>query len=71
MTNTGRIDLTLFLGDNIYIVEFKVDGGTDPLEQIKERKYAQKYEGQGTVYLIGILFSSAEKNIEAFSWERV
>ncbi|MCI5160165.1 MAG: hypothetical protein D3906_17435, partial [Candidatus Electrothrix sp. AUS1_2] len=58
-------------GDNIYISEFKVDGSADPLEQIKERKYAQKYAGQGTVYLIGILFSSTKKNIEAFSWERV
>ena len=71
VTNTGRIDLTLFLGENIYIVEFKVDGSAEPLEQIKERKYAQKYEGQGTVYLIGILFSSAKKNIETFCWERV
>lgn len=71
VTNTGRIDLTIFLSDNIYIIEFKVDGGADPLEQIKERKYAQKYVGQGTVYLVGILFSSAKKNIETFSWERV
>ncbi|WLE97596.1 MAG: AAA family ATPase [Candidatus Electrothrix communis] len=71
VTNTGRIDLTLFLGDNIYIVEFKVDGNADPLEQIKERKYAQKYAGQGIVYLVGILFSSTKKNIETFSWERV
>ncbi len=70
VTNTGRIDLTVFLSDNIYIIEFKVDDGTDPLEQIKERKYAQKYIGQGTVYLVGISFSSTKKNIEKFSWER-
>lgn len=71
VTNSGRIDLTIFLSDNIYIIEFKIDGTADPLAQIKERKYAQKYIGQGVVHLIGISFSSAKKNIEMFSWEKV
>jgi hypothetical protein len=43
-TNKGRIDLTIKLGDKIYIIEFKTEkAGKKPLEQIKERGYHEKY----------------------------
>jgi len=47
VTNKGRIDLTLFIEDKIYIIEFKViandkEQGT-ALKQIKEKKYHEKY----------------------------
>lgn len=43
-TNKGRIDLTVFQGNYIYIIEFKVEkSGKGALEQIKERKYWEKY----------------------------
>jgi hypothetical protein len=71
VSNKGRIDLTVFLNEKIYIIEFKVDGKDKPLQQIKEREYAQKYQGQGDIYLVGIKFSSEERNIVAFEWERV
>ncbi len=71
VSNKGRIDLTVFLNDKIYIIEFKVNGKDKPLQQIKEREYAQKYQGQGDIYLVGIEFSSEERNIVAFEWERV
>ena len=35
VTNRGRIDLTIKIEDNIYILEFKVTN-EDPLKQIKE-----------------------------------
>jgi hypothetical protein len=69
VTNKGRIDLTLKFDDKIYIIEFKVDGSGKALQQIKDMNYAQKYQSRKQVYLIGINFSSAEKNISGFEWE--
>ena len=72
VTNRGRIDLTVKLGENIYILEFKVDGKGKALEQIKEKDYQQKYLGEDKkIYLIGIDFSSTEKNISRFEWEQI
>ncbi|MBN2646013.1 MAG: PD-(D/E)XK nuclease domain-containing protein [Desulfuromonadaceae bacterium] len=70
-TSKGRIDLTVRMGNAVYIIEFKVDGKGDALQQIKQRNYQQKYLGQGKdIYLIGIDFDSAERNISCFGWER-
>jgi len=71
-TNKGRIDLTVKVADNIYIFEFKVDIDEPAIKQIKERKYYEKYTAPGkTVHLIGINFSSEEKNIIEFQTEIV
>jgi len=73
VTNNGRIDLTLFVGDKIYIIEFKVDGKKgEALKQIKEKSYAEKYLNESKeIYLVGIEFSSNEKNVINFEWEKV
>ncbi|UOD35867.1 PD-(D/E)XK nuclease domain-containing protein [Deferribacteraceae bacterium V6Fe1] len=73
ITNKGRIDLTLFAEDKIYILEFKVDGQKgEALRQIKERNYAEKYLNEGKqIYLIGIEFSSEQKNVINFEWEKI
>jgi hypothetical protein len=69
VTNKGRIDLTLFVEDKIFIVEFKIDEG-DPLAQIHEKRYYQKYQNQGKeIYLVGINFSKESKNITTLKWE--
>ncbi len=69
-TNKGRVDLTVKVVDKIYIFEFKVDNSEAAIKQIKERKYYEKYQQPGkTIYLIGINFSSEEKNISDFEWE--
>ncbi|OQY19920.1 MAG: hypothetical protein B6I36_02965, partial [Desulfobacteraceae bacterium 4572_35.1] len=79
VTNKGRIDLTIKIADNIYILEFKVDGG-DPvvtgaetaLQQIKDKDYQQKYIHDGkTIYLIGIDFDAEKKNVSSVKWEKV
>ena len=71
VTNKGRIDLTLFIEDKIYIIEFKV-GKEDALKQIKEKNYAQKYLNEDkNIYLIGIEFSKKDKNISKFEFELV
>ncbi len=78
VTNKGRIDLTLFVEDKVYIIEFKVESGElrvesgecKALEQIKEKKYYEKYQDK-EVYLVGICFSDEEKNIVKWEWEKL
>ena len=75
VTNVGRIDLTLFIEDTIYILEFKVvdeKATNKALEQIQKKRYYEKYMDRGAqIYLVGIEFSKKEKNIVGFAWERV
>jgi hypothetical protein len=71
VTNKGRIDITLKLPNTIYIIEFKTDG-SNALAQIKERNYQQKYLGENLpIYLVGIEFDTAERNLCGFTWETV
>ena len=66
VTSLGRIDLTIKLNNNIYIIEFKVDG-TNALKQIIDKEYATKYMAENkNIYLIGIEFSKDKKNIMKF-----
>ena len=76
VTNTGRIDLTVRLEDNIYIMEFKVDGKGSAMDQIREKNYQQKYLAEArqknkNIFLLGIDFSADKKNISEFAWEKV
>ncbi len=69
VTNKSRIDLTLLFRDKIYIIEFKTNN-EEPLKQIKEKKYYEKYANENkTIYLVGIAFK--DKNISKFEWERL
>ncbi|MBE0505713.1 MAG: ATP-binding protein [Marinospirillum sp.] len=71
VTNTGRIDLTIKMEQAIYILEFKVDGKGKALQQLKDKGYAAKYQSEGKdIYLIGIHFSTQEKNLSHFEWAR-
>lgn len=71
VTNKGRIDLTIFIEDKIYIVEFKVDAVKgEALKQLKEKNYAEKYLNKSSeIYLVGIEFDSKERNIVNFESE--
>ncbi len=79
-TNKGRIDLVLRFAGRVYIFEFKVTeltGSDKALEQILEKGYAEQFVStapDGTacpVYLIGVAFSSEEKNIAGFEWREL
>ncbi len=71
VTNRGRIDLTVFTTDNIYIIEFKV-GGDDALTQIKNKGYAEKYKNRGKdIILVGINFNEEKKNVSMVRWVRI
>ncbi len=67
VTVNGRIDLSVLFQDKVYLFEFKVTD-EEPLKQIKERGYADKY-GDKEVYIIGIVFDKNQRNIKAFTWE--
>jgi hypothetical protein len=79
ITNKGRADLTLkFPGhEKIYIFEFKVieedrASSKQPLAQIREKRYFEKYMKDGrNIFLIGIEFSKEKRNIVSFDWEQV
>ncbi len=79
ITNKGRADLTLKFPDNkkVYIFEFKVveddkSNSKKPLEQIKEKRYFEKYAGVvEKIFLIGIEFSKVQRNIVGFEWEEI
>jgi len=70
-TNDGRIDLSVFIDDKVYIFEFKVDK-KGALEQIQEKEYPKKYIGvYNEIYIVGVEFDSKERNISAYTWVRV
>ncbi len=78
-TNQGRIDLTVKLENYIYLIEFKVieldkDKGK-ALNQIKTKKYSEKYQALPhsglKIFLIGVEFSKKERNIVNFEWEKL
>jgi hypothetical protein len=73
-TNHGRLDMTLKFNNQVYLFEFKVveltpDGKA--LQQIKDKRYADKYRGLNQpVYLIGVEFSKESRNIVGFEIEQ-
>ena len=81
ITSEGRIDLTAIYYDKVYIFEFKVVEGVgrgrkvgvrySALDQIKERRYWEKYADFSDIYIVGIEFSKRKRNITAFNWERI
>ncbi|UQB43281.1 ATP-binding protein [Thiomicrospira microaerophila] len=75
VTNKGRIDLTILMEHAIYIFEFKVERPDQPetnaLQQIKDKRYADKYlNTQKPIYMVGIHFDTEKKNITHFEWEK-
>ncbi len=67
-TNKGRIDMSVETEDTIYLIEFKVDmPRKTTLAQIKAKGYPEKYQTRDKkIVLIGIGFSSKEKNVSEF-----
>ena len=67
------VDLSIQLGSNTYIIEFKMvkrkSKNNSALQQIIKQGYAAKYSG--SVYQIGIEFSEAKRNIVGFAWQQV
>ncbi|MFZ4084417.1 MAG: PD-(D/E)XK nuclease domain-containing protein [Vampirovibrionia bacterium] len=64
-TNLGRIDLVLESDTSVYLFELKVNSSAKAaLEQIKEKKYYEKYLNiHKEVLIIGVNFSLEERNV--------
>jgi len=70
-TSIGRIDLSVFIDDKVYIFEFKVNQ-TGALKQIKEKNYHQQYRADyNEIYLIGVEFDSHSRNLVTYEYEKV
>ena len=71
-SSRGRVDLSIQLGSNTYVIEFKVvkrkTKTNSALQQIIRQGYAAKYSG--SVYQIGIEFSETKRNIVGFAWQQ-
>ena len=72
-TKNGRVDAILKTEKHIYVFEFKRDESADiALRQIHEKGYANQFDVDRktkTVHLVGINFSSKEKNISEYKEE--
>ncbi len=71
-SNKGRIDMVIKTEKNIYLIEFKVDcNGGKAIDQIKKKGYPEMYGNEKKdIIVIGIAFSSQERNIVDFLWEK-
>ena len=73
VTNQGRIDMSVLFNRNVYLFEFKVvellpEGRA--LQQIKDRRYADKYRARGEpMHLIGVEFSRERRSVVGFEVE--
>ena len=76
LTNNGRIDAVIRFIDIINIIEFKFGNTTDlsksALEQIKEKKYAQKFLVEHKEIIgMGVSFNDVDRDINGFVFERL
>jgi len=62
-TSLGRADLVVSFPKLVYVIELKFNkSAQEALEQIKDRRYYEKYENMGKkIVLVGINFESQEK----------
>ena len=65
----GRVDCVVRAADDVYVIEFKLDGGArEALAQIESRGYARPYASLGPrLHKVGVSFSSETGTIE--EWE--
>jgi hypothetical protein len=68
--NHGQADITIILSHHIYVMEIKVvdnlpEGNNQALQQIVQRKYAEKYRNiEGiSVHEVGLVFNKTERNL--------
>ena len=87
VTNHGQVDMTVLFENKVFVFEFKVVELTEAgsaLQQIKEMRYYEKhlvtstgsvtdplYEVKREIHLIGVEFTSDDRNITNLEWETV
>jgi len=77
ISNQGQADMTIMLGEYIYVMELKRDTRTEyqvtaenpALKQIIERNYADKYRASGKrVFQVGLIFNTHARNLVQMDW---
>ena len=77
ISNQGQTDMTIILGNHIYVMEFKLDKTKSyrkkkinpALKQIQDRQYSKKYVGQGKqVFEVGMIFNQTARNLVQMNW---
>jgi len=70
-TNIGRIDAVIRTKKNIFVIEMKInDSANNALQQIKQKKYYQKYQQhKKAIILVGISFDTKLGNIAEIKYE--
>ena len=72
-TSHGRLDLAVRFNANVYLFELKVvesAGDGAAMEQLKTRRYADKYRGAGEpIHLVAVEFSRDTRNVVGFEVE--
>jgi hypothetical protein len=75
MSSQGRLDMAVKFNGEVYLFEFKVvvdEAEGRALQQIKAKKYAEKYGALNRpVHLIGVEFSKNKRNVVGFEVETV
>ena len=72
-TNQGRIDLVIETENNFCIIELKLNKTAEiAIQQVKNRKYYQKYlKYNKDIYIFGINFNSEINNIDQYLFEKI
>jgi len=74
-SNYVRLDMAVLFDGRCFLFEFKVvelEPSGRALEQLKEKKYHEKFVGQcQEIYLIGVEFSKKERDIVGFEVEKL
>ena len=72
MSRRGRADIVVLAKDKVYVVEIKTDANEPAIKQIEERRYWEKYEGQGReIYLVGINVNSEERAVREIEIRKI
>ena len=76
ISHRGQADLTVILGNHIYVKEFKVNDGqalddNPALALLQQPRYADKYRGEAdkTVHEVGLIFSRSLRGLVRADWE--
>ena len=73
VSSQGRLDMAVKFNGQVYLFEFKVVAGElegRALQQIKEKRYADKYRALcQPIHLIGVEFSKEARNVVGFAVE--
>ncbi len=72
VSRRGRADIVVLARDKVYVVEIKTDAQERAIKQIEERRYWEKYEGQGReIYLVGINIDSEGRQVGEMEVRRI